>query len=302
MNEQHDIQGQQSSFDDQLSISQPTPEIISKIFYEAAKNVLNRYFNIQSENMNQSETSNQIYQLNQDQQETLWEKIVQISNYFETVDAAQSYFTTTFKYTYYNTPDIFEVNLNTSLDQVSQPENEGKQQNITNQSITINEQQIKSYEQETENKQKQDNKQKVLETQKFDQFTVAARQILNQMYSEQNFSNMSPKELCEFMSSKKLLRKGFWDNMEDLCHQKSRTLQQYYSRTYSKVLYSENLNQNDKNLIKQLTKQILEIKNGQKLSSLEIARQMYDLYFSKRNLFIFEIEMIVRYELQKLKK
>ncbi|CAL6039701.1 Hypothetical_protein [Hexamita inflata] len=310
MNEQHDIKSQQSSFDDQRPLSQPTPEIISKIFYEAAKNVLSRHFNIQSENMNQSEISNQIDQLNQDQHEIFWEKIVQISNCFESVDAAYIYFTTTFKPTQQNSIDILVQpdeqeqlnNLNISLDQVSEPENEGKQQNITNQSITINELEIKSYEQETENKQKQDNKQKNSETQKFDQFTVAAKQILNQMYSEQNFLNMSPKELCEFMNSKKPLQKGFWQDMEYLCHQKSRTLQQYYSRTYSKVLYSENLNQNDKNLIKQLTKQILEIKNGQKLSSLEIARQMLDLHFSKRNLFIFEIEMIVRYELQKLKK
>ncbi|CAL6078710.1 Conserved_hypothetical protein [Hexamita inflata] len=113
---------------------------------------------------------------------------------------------------------------------------------------------------------------------------------------------MSPKELCVFMNSKIRLAKGFWKNMAQLCDQKSRTLQQYYSKTYSKVLYSENLNQNDKTLIQERTKQILEIQNYKKLSSLEIARLMLDQHFSKRDLFIFEIEMVVRYELQKLKK
>ncbi|CAL5984193.1 Hypothetical_protein [Hexamita inflata] len=300
MNEQHDIISQQSSFDDQRPLSQPTPEIISKIFYEATKNVLNRYFNIQSENMNQTEISNQIEQLNQDQQETLWENIVQISNCFETVDAAQSYFTTTFKYTYYNTPDIFEVNLNTSLDQVSQPENEGKQQNITNQSITINEQQIKSYEQETENKQKQDNKQKVLETQKFDQFTVAVKQVLNKMYSEQNFSNMAPKELCVFMNSQKRLAKGFWDNVAQQCNQKLKTLMQYYSRTYSKVLYSEK-RQNDKTLIQCTVQQVYQMKNGSIFTVHDIAKFLNEKEFSKRDLFIFDIEHVVAAELKKLK-
>ncbi|CAL6078708.1 Hypothetical_protein [Hexamita inflata] len=170
MNEQQDVKSQLSSSDDQQPLSQPTPEIISKIFYEAAKNVLSRYFNVQSENMNQSEISNQIDQLNQDQQQTLWEKIVQISNnYFETVEAAQSYFTTTFKSAYQNIPDILEYqpdeqeqlnNLNTNLKQGT----------------------------ESESKYKQVNKTQMLDKcQKFDQFTVALKQVLNQMYSEQNF-------------------------------------------------------------------------------------------------------------------
>ncbi|CAL6039721.1 Hypothetical_protein [Hexamita inflata] len=310
MNEQHDIISQQSSFDDQRPLSQPTPEIISKIFYEAAKNVLSRHFNIQSENMNYTEISNQIDQLNQDQQQTLWEKIVQISNYFETVDAAQSYFTTTLKPTYQQSIDILEVqpdeqeqlnNLNTSLDQVSEPENQGKQQNITNQSITINEQEIKSYKQETEKQQKQDNKQKVLETQKFNQFTVAVKQVLNKMYSEQNFSNMAPKELCVFMNSQKRLAKGFWDNVAQQCNQKLKTLMQYYSRTYSKVLYSENLNQNDKTLIQCTVQQVYQMKNGTIFTVHDIAKFLNEKEFSKRDLFIFDIEHVVAAELKKLK-
>ncbi|CAL6078704.1 Hypothetical_protein [Hexamita inflata] len=137
---------------------------------------------------------------------------------------------------------------------------------------------------------------------KFDQFTVAAKQVLNQMYSEQNFSNMSPKELCQFMNSKDRLAQGFWNKMSDLCDQKSMTLQQYYSKTYSKVLYSENLNQNDQKLIQKRTKEVFEAENGSKKTALDIAKQINEQQFSKRNLFIADIEIVVAAELKKLKQ
>ncbi|CAL6039731.1 Hypothetical_protein [Hexamita inflata] len=205
INEQLDLKSQLSSSDDQRPLSQPTPEIISKIFYEAAKNVLNRYFNIQSENMNCTEISNQIEQLNQDQQETLWEKIVQISNCFETVEAVCFYFTTTFKPTQQNSIDFLEVqpdeqeqlnNLNTSLDQVSEPENEGKQQNITNQQKQQNQQ-----KQDPKSEEKQVNNKRQLERQQFYQFTSfspATNQILNQMYKQLNLLKVRMKQISQY--------------------------------------------------------------------------------------------------------
>ncbi|CAL5984173.1 Hypothetical_protein [Hexamita inflata] len=160
---------------------------------------------------------------------------------------------------------------------------------------------------ESENKQvNKSNSSKILNMgtqQKFDQFTVAARQILNQMYSEQNFSNMSPKELCEFMNSQAKLANGFWDKMENLCDYKSKALQQYYSTTYFKIVFSsEKLNQNDKQLIQQLTKEIFEAENGSKKTALDIAKQINKLSFSKRKLSIVDIKIVVVAELKKLKQ
>ncbi|CAL6078706.1 Hypothetical_protein [Hexamita inflata] len=136
---------------------------------------------------------------------------------------------------------------------------------------------------------------------KQDSFTESLKIVLNQTYAK-NFSNKSPKELCEFMNSKKLLQKGFWKNVAKLCNQKPDAAKQYYSNTYSKVLYSENLSQSDKVLIRQRTKEIFEAEKGLKLSVLKIAKLINEQSFLKRDLFIADIENVAAVELKKLKK
>ncbi|CAL6039703.1 Hypothetical_protein [Hexamita inflata] len=220
----------------------------------------------------------------------LWNRVVQICNLRNKKDAQQFF------------------KLQCRKLQIKQIDNQSLlQEHVSEcQIMNIMQQESKTDDQEVIKnlEKKQVNKSKILGTQqKFDQFTVAARQILNQMYSEQNFSNMSPKELCEFMNSQAKLANGFWDKMENLCAYKSKALQHYYSKTYSKIVFSsEKSNQNDKQLIQQITKEIFEAENGSEKTALDIAKQINELSFSKRKLLIADIEIVVAAELMKLKQ
>ncbi|CAL5984217.1 Hypothetical_protein [Hexamita inflata] len=241
MNEQQDVKSQLSSSDDQRPLSQPTPEIISKIFYEAAKNVLSRYFNVQSENMNQREISNQIDQLSQDQQQTFWEKIMQISNnYFETVEAAQSYFTTTFQSASKIMPQILEYqsdeqeqlnNLNTRIKQ--EPESKEKQVNQTIQ-----------YEKQLSEKQN-------VFLQQNNQVDQTSAQIINNQHLSEQEILQQTKDIEKFQTSKQK-NKNKQDKNTIMKHKKEFD---QFTQALKKVL---NYTYSDQNIYQMSQREIIE--------------------------------------------
>ncbi|CAL6034152.1 Hypothetical_protein [Hexamita inflata] len=127
-----------------------------------------------------------------------------------------------------------------------------------------------------------------------DIYKQALHHVLNKDYTHE-----SPQIVCSAIDSLKVQQKAqFWQYLEQNVQPKriKSVLQAYYRCCYQKVLYTDRLTSEDKQLIKQYCNS-----NIQKTYIL-ITNELIQLYFKQRSLFFYDILKVVKEYLYQLRK
>ncbi|CAL5983903.1 Hypothetical_protein [Hexamita inflata] len=132
---------------------------------------------------------------------------------------------------------------------------------------------------------------------KHDLFTTALKRVLGKRLSE-DFTQSSPKQLCQTIENLKQVS-GLWvevgKEFGDVSNSKAC---EYYSKQYSRILHEGKLTKEDKEIIKQRTRELVT----EGLGGLRIANKINEQNFAGRDIFVYDIFGTVTSELQKLKK